>query len=175
MNIIDIIFGGLILFGVVRGFMKGFFVETTSLLALVLGIYGAIHFSYIAGNYLYSWLDWDESYVNLIAFAITFGVIIVLVSLLGRMLTKLAEVVAMGIINRLIGGIFGGFKIALILGIVFTFFDKTSNSLFFFGEKAAEKSVLYKPVKELGEYVFFWALEEKQIEEDEEDYRNRNL
>jgi len=45
MNVLDIILGALLLFGLVRGFMKGLFVEVASLVALIAGVYGAIHFS----------------------------------------------------------------------------------------------------------------------------------
>ena len=44
MAIIDIILGALILYGLIKGLSKGFFVEVTSLLALLVGVYGAVHF-----------------------------------------------------------------------------------------------------------------------------------
>ena len=72
MNVIDIVLGALILFGIIRGLFKGFFVEVASLLALVLGIWGAIHFSYFAAEFLISRTEWDEKTINIVAFAITF-------------------------------------------------------------------------------------------------------
>ncbi|MCB0383139.1 MAG: CvpA family protein, partial [Psychroserpens sp.] len=48
MAIIDIILGALLLFGLIRGFLKGLFVEVASLVALIAGVYGAIHFSNFA-------------------------------------------------------------------------------------------------------------------------------
>ena len=52
MAIIDIIIGALLLFGLIRGFSKGLFVEVASLVALVAGVYGAIHFSNFAAEFL---------------------------------------------------------------------------------------------------------------------------
>ena len=52
MNIFDIIIAALLLFGFVRGVMKGLFVEVASLVALIAGVYGAIHFSYFIGDFL---------------------------------------------------------------------------------------------------------------------------
>mgnify|MGYP000985077438 FL=1 len=52
MNIFDIIITALLLFGFVRGFMKGLFVEMASLAALIGGVYGAIHFSYLISDLL---------------------------------------------------------------------------------------------------------------------------
>ena len=52
MAIIDIILGALILYGLIKGLSKGFFVEVTSLLALLVGVYGAVHFSNYAAEFL---------------------------------------------------------------------------------------------------------------------------
>ena len=42
MNYLDIILGGLILYGAVKGFFKGLIVEAASLIALVAGMVGAL-------------------------------------------------------------------------------------------------------------------------------------
>ncbi|MCB0425573.1 MAG: CvpA family protein, partial [Mangrovimonas sp.] len=68
MSVIDIVLAALILFGLIRGFMKGFFVEIASLVALVAGVYGAIHFSYFAADYLKDKTDWDEKTIAISAF-----------------------------------------------------------------------------------------------------------
>ncbi|UNY99965.1 CvpA family protein [Zhouia spongiae] len=162
MNFIDIVLGGLILFGFVRGLMKGLFIELASLVALILGIYGAIHFSYFAGDYLREKLDWDEQYINLTAFAITFVVIVFLVYLLGKLLTKIAHIVALGLLNRILGGVFGGLKIIIIAGAILVFIDRSNNIFSFVDEKAMEESVLYRPVKEAGATVFKYVLKEEE-------------
>ncbi|MEM9687149.1 MAG: CvpA family protein [Bacteroidota bacterium] len=162
MNVIDIIFGGLILFAAIRGFMKGFFLEVASLVALILGIYGAIHFSYIAGDYLSSKVSWKESSVHLVAFIITFIVIILVITLVGKLLTKIADLVALGILNKLLGGVFGAFKMILILGVILAFFERAAGSVFFVKRETTEKSVLYHPVKGVGEFVFSWVLRDRK-------------
>ena len=160
MNFFDLVLGGLILYGVVRGFMKGFFIEVASLLALILGIYGAIHFSYIAGGYLEQKVAWDEKYVQLASFAITFIIIVLAIGYAGKLLTKVADFAALGILNRLLGGIFGGLKIAIILGAVLVFFDRTQNTFGFADKDTIQNSVLYRPVVKLGAGVFAWVLQE---------------
>jgi len=74
MNVVDIILGGLIVFGLVRGFLKGLFLEIASLVALIAGIYGAIHFSYYIGDYLTEQVSWDEKYIKLTAFIISWKI-----------------------------------------------------------------------------------------------------
>ena len=80
MAVIDIVLGALLLFGLVRGLFKGLFVELASIIALVGGVYGAIHFSYFVANFLENKTEWNEKTINITAFAITFVVIILLIS-----------------------------------------------------------------------------------------------
>lgn len=160
MNFFDIVLGGLILFGGIRGLMKGFFVEVASLLALILGIYGAIHFSYYVGDYLVERVEWQEKYINLVSFAITFIVIVLAVGFAGKLLTKIADFAALGILNKLLGATFGALKIAVILGAVLVFFDRTNNTIEFVDKETTNSSILYSPVRELGAFVFSLVLKE---------------
>lgn len=154
MSIIDIVLGALLLFGLIRGAMKGLFVEIASLLALVLGVYGAIHFSYFAAGFLETKVDWNEKTINIVAFAITFVIIVLAISLAGKALTKLADFAALGLLNKLLGGAFGALKIGLILSVLLILFNKLNNTLPFIDEEDIEESVLYKPVKSLAPMIF---------------------
>ncbi|NNE32176.1 MAG: CvpA family protein [Winogradskyella sp.] len=154
MSIIDIILAALLLFGFVRGLFKGLFVEIASLLALVLGIYGAIHFSFFASEQLESRVDWNEKTINIVAFAITFVVIVFAISLAGKALTKLADFAALGLLNKLLGGVFGTLKIGLILSVLLIVFNKLNNTLPFMEDEDLEESVLYEPVKSLVPMIF---------------------
>ncbi|MFP2995320.1 CvpA family protein [Spongiivirga sp. MCCC 1A20706] len=164
MNFIDIFLGAIIAFGLYRGFTKGLFLEVAALVSLVAGIYGAIHFSYFVGDYLGDRVNWNEKYVNLAAFIITFIIIIIAVTMLGKLLTKVADFAALGILNKLLGAAFGGLKLAIILGAVLVFFDRTNNTLEIISKETIEESVLYKPVRNLGDFVFQWVLEQKPEE-----------
>lgn len=154
MNVLDIILGALLLFGLVRGFMKGLFVEVASLVALIAGVYGAIHFSSFTANFLMDRTEWNEKTINLAAFAITFVVIIIAISLAGKALTKLADFAALGILNKLLGGVFGALKIGLILSVLLIVFSKMNSVIPFVGDEDIEESVLYKPVKSLAPIIF---------------------
>jgi membrane protein required for colicin V production len=154
MSVLDIILSALLLFGLVRGFMKGLFVEVASLVGLIAGVYGAIHFSYYAANFLESKVSWDEKYINIVAFAITFVLIILIISLAGKALTKLADFAALGIINKLLGGVFGALKIGLILSIVLMIFSRMNKSIPFVSEAELKSSILYEPVKTIAPLIF---------------------
>jgi membrane protein required for colicin V production len=154
MNIFDIIIAALLIFGFVRGVMKGLFVEVASLVALIAGVYGAIHFSYFIGDILNEYVSWSEEYVSLTAFAGTFIVIIIVIAFLGKILTKLADFASLGVINKILGGVFGALKIGLILSVVFIFFGKINNTIPFIKKKTLEESILYKPVKKVAPTIF---------------------
>lgn len=154
MSVIDIVLAALLLFGLVRGFMKGLFVEVASLVALVAGVYGAIHFSNFAASYLESKTEWNEQTINVTAFAITFLVIIVAISLAGKALTKLANFAALGILNKLLGGLFGALKIGLILSVILIVFSKMNNTIPFVEDDDINDSILYEPVRSLAPFLF---------------------
>lgn len=153
MAIIDIVLGALILFGLIRGLTQGLFVEVASLVALIAGIYGAIHFSDFASEFLMEHVDWNEKTINITAFAITFVIIVLAISLAGKALTKLADFAALGFLNKLLGGVFGGLKIALILSIVLMIFTKLNKTIPFVSDEELESSVLYEPVKSLAPMI----------------------
>lgn len=153
-NIFDIIIASLLLFGFVRGVIKGLFVEVASLVALIGGVYGAIHFSYFIGDFLKESVSWSEEYISLAAFAGTFVIIIIVIALLGKMLTKIADFASLGILNKILGGVFGALKIGLILSVIFIFFGKMNNTIPFIEKETLEKSLLYKPVKKIAPTIF---------------------
>ncbi len=154
MNVFDIVIAALLIFGFVRGVMKGLFVEVASLAALIGGVYGAIHFSYFIGDFLKEAVSWDQEYVSLAAFAGTFITIIVTIALLGKILTKLADFAALGIINKILGGVFGAIKIGLILSVVFIFFGKMNDTIPFVKKETLDESILYAPVKKIAPTIF---------------------
>ena len=154
MAVIDIILAALLLFGFVRGLMKGLFVELASLVSLVAGVYGAIHFSYFVGDFLKDSVDWDEKYISIVAFAVTFIVIVIVISLLGKLFTKVADFASLGILNKLLGGVFGALKVGLILSVLLIVFDKLNSTIPFVDKEATEESILYKPVKGLAPMIF---------------------
>ncbi len=166
MNVFDIVIAVFLVFGFARGLMKGFFVEVASLVALVGGVWGSIHFSYFIGDFLKESVSWSNKQISLAAFAITFILIVIVVSLLGKFLTKLADLAALGIVNKIFGGIFGLVKIGLLLSIVFIFFDNVNDTIKLVDKKTVEESILYKPVKSIAPTIFPTIVTEVGVEED---------
>ena len=76
------------------------------------------------------------------------------ISLAGKALTKLADFAALGILNKLLGGVFGILKIGLILSVLIIVFDSMNKTIPFVDDKDIEDSILYNPVKSIAPAIF---------------------
>ena len=130
------------------------FIWSASLFALFLGIYGAIHFSDFTAGWLTDRLDLKSQHTNLIAFAVTFILIIIAVHLIARLLDKLVEAVALGFFNRIAGVLFNLLKTAFIISVILVILNRINDNFKFLPEKQVEQSVLYKPLSALAPAIF---------------------
>ncbi len=168
MNSVDIILGVILLIAFYSGFKKGLFVALASLIGLILGVIGAVYFSGYAGSYLASKFDWGDQTTSLAAFALTFLVIIFVVSLLGKFLTKVADFAALGIVNKLLGGVFAALKYAFIVSVLFMFMSAYSGiSGYVISEEKKENSMLYAPVSAFAPLILPRILEKVDSLKDE--------
>lgn len=154
MNTFDFIITALLLFGFIRGLFKGLFLEIASFIALIAGIYGAMHFSHFIKDLLIPLVTWEEKYITLASFAITFIVIILVITLIGKLFTKIADFASLGILNKLLGGIFGTLKIGFGLSVILLIFSKLNNKIPFISVEQQESAVLYEPIKNLAPNIF---------------------
>jgi membrane protein required for colicin V production len=97
-----------------KGFQRGFMVELASLVALVLGIWAAVHVS----DRVAALLGLDPDNVAL-AFLVTFLAVLLAVHLLARGLTALVDLAQMGLPNKLVGIFFGVLRSAFSLSVAF--------------------------------------------------------
>ena len=158
MNIIDLLLSIFLVIGLVRGLFKGFFVELADLLSLLGGLYAAIHFSHISFDLLENLLPWDDRAISVLSFIVTFFIVAFLISLAGRFLTKMIQMIALGIVNRLLGGILGVLKMAFLASIFFMIFGRFG--LFTPSDENIETSILYQPVRALAPMVLPTVIEE---------------
>ncbi len=154
MSFIDIVLGLLLIYGLFKGIQNGLLVELASIVALIAGLYGAIHFSYIVGNYLATHWDWNERTMSLLSFIITFFIIVIVVVMAGKLLTKIAEFAMLGLLNKIAGGLFGALKVAIILGALLIFLESVNKNLRLINEDSKSESVLYEPLRNIGDLVF---------------------
>lgn len=154
MSFLDILIGALLVYGLVRGVWKGLFVELASLLSLVIGIFIAIKFSGFTADFIREKFMPDSEYIEIIAFAVTFLLVVVTIILAAKVFTKIANFSSLGWINRLLGGVFGLLKMMLILSVFLHFFQNINQNEAFVSEAKLDQSVLYHPVKQTSELIF---------------------
>lgn len=149
MNWLDIIICVLLLIGVWKGYLNGFFIELTSILALIASIYGAIYFSNYTGDWLRDQFDWDDSYITILSFIITFIVIIFVISYIGKLITKLLNTARLGFINKIAGALFGMLKMGFIASVILMFIKTASGEFEIIGKQTINQSLVYKKIEPL--------------------------
>ena len=79
----------------------------------------------------------------------------------------LVKLVALGLINRLMGAVFGGIKALLILSVLLLFFDRINSQFGLVKDEVVEASVLYNPILVQSQTIYPSIIEgfEKQKEE----------
>lgn len=153
MKFIDIILGGLLLFALVRGLWKGLITELASLVALFAGIFIAIKFSGYVGTLLAGKME-NPKYISIVAFAITFIAVVIGIIMLAKVFTKLADLSGLGLVNRILGGVFGCMKMVLLLSVSLNFFLKINAANTFAENKTLEESVFFYPILSVSNYIF---------------------
>lgn len=154
MNYIDIVLVLLLVFSAIGGFRNGLIVELASLAALILGIWGAIHFSYVTSDFLIENLNFKSDHLPVISFIITFVVIVILVHIVANVVDKMVETVMLGFVNKLAGMVFGILKAALILSIILLVFNKIDEDVKILPEKAKAESKMYEPIRSFAPSIF---------------------
>jgi membrane protein required for colicin V production len=146
MSTLDIILVIFLFYFAYKGFTNGFIISIATLVGLVLGFYAASHFSEFTANWLQHDMGLKSSNIKLIAYIVTFVIVVVLIFLLGRFLTGVVKTVGLGIVNRLAGALLGIAKGALIASLLFLLFSKIDPNQSLFTAQHKKGSVLYKPV-----------------------------
>lgn len=154
MIIVDIILVAVFILAGFAGYKKGFVAEFASLAGLLLGILGAIKFSDYTADLLRENFNITTQYLGLIAFAITFFVIVLLVHLLGKIVEGIFEMAFLGFANSILGVVFGVLKTAFILSVVLVILEKADIKMNFLPKDIAEKSLFYRPIQRLAPAVF---------------------
>ena len=165
MGIIDIIILIFIILMLILGFRKGFIISLTSLVALILGIYLAIHFSNFASELLKANFDVSATYLPILSFAITFLIILIGILLLGKLLEKLVDMVGMGFLNHLAGAVLGVIKSVLILSVIFFVITIADPNETLITPKAKHESLLYKHIAGIVPTMMKWMGAEVKVPE----------
>jgi membrane protein required for colicin V production len=154
MSYIDLIIAVPIVWGAIIGFKKGLIIEVFSLVALIGGIYCAMEFSFMLIPTMNEYVSWSDSVIQGVAFLMTFVIVVLAVRLLARGIQAIAKMAALGMANRVLGGLFGGLKFMTIVAVLLYFTQMINEKYHFIKPKTVESSLLYKPLSELVPLIY---------------------
>ncbi len=162
MKYLDFILAIPLLWGGIMGFRKGLIIELASIVALVLGIVGSIHFSSFTAQKLNTHLEISTDWLGFVAFLTTFIAIVLGVFLLAKVLDKAIKAIALGLLNRIAGMIFGILKYALVVSFLLYFLNQLNAQFLFLDEGWNSSSYLYDPIMKISN-LFSSALDKVNI------------
>ena len=151
MNSLDLILAAFLIYGCIRGLWNGFFIEMASFLSLLLGVFIAFKFSFVLQSLLKNHVALSPQTLQIVAFVLTF---VLVVTVLAKSLTTLANLASLGLFNKLAGGFFGLLKTILILSISLHVFQKVNKNHTFIEKQTLEKSLFYYPILEIAGLLY---------------------
>lgn len=150
MNILDIFIIAPIVLGFVFGLFKGLIKELISLAAIVLGIFGAKFFEPKVSQLLLSAFDIQPGIARAVSYLLLFIAIVVLLLIVANILDKLFSAIALGGLNKFLGGLFGALKFALIVSVFLNVFETFNSRFGFVKEETKKESLVYGSMIKFG-------------------------
>ena len=168
MSKVDIVIGIILLIGAISGYRKGFLMELFFLLALVLGVFLGFRLMGMGVEYLAKEFNADTAVLPYISFAIIFILVLVLVTLIGKMIKGSMDQTFLGKIDAAAGAVLGIIKHAFGISVIIWLIEVFNVAP---PEAWKEDSVLYPMAAQLaptlseyfGEYLPFFKETFKQF------------
>jgi membrane protein required for colicin V production len=153
MNFLDVILVLPLIFAAWWGFTKGLIIEIASVLALTLGIYGAVLLADKTAAYFLNSLDYKGSHLHLIAFLVTFVGIVIGVYFMAKVMEGIVAIAGLSIANRIAGAVFGIVKMCIILSGIIYIFNQHHLLEKWLNESIREQSLLFAPIAKFAEKI----------------------
>lgn len=117
MNLLDILFSVILIFGLIRGLMVGLVRQVASIAGLVVGGYVAYFYYPEISSFLATWIQ-KATYRNVISFILVFISVYLIIVMVAHLLQFLIKISMTGWLNRLLGMALGLLKGAIICALV---------------------------------------------------------
>ena len=144
MNWLDVLILLPLLIGLVRGLMRGLISEIIAFVVVILGVLGSRFAAPSVSKCLLQWFLWPEGVCDIVAYALIFLAIAILLSIAAKLLTRLLRAIHLGWANRLLGGLFGVLKYGIIVLFAVFIMDKTDEAFHWQeNEPVVKTSILY--------------------------------
>ena len=153
MTWLDIVILLPLLVGLVRGLMKGLITELIAIAAVVLGFVGARLWGDVFSQWIVEQFTWPQPICDAVAYALLFVGIALVLNIVGRIISKLIKAIHLGFINRLLGGLFGAAKWAIVVVVLVFCVHSLDQRFHFLKKEIIAQSVVYPKAVEFATFV----------------------
>ena len=140
--------------GIIRGISKGFLEQALALAGVVLSVWAAFRFSSLVCTWLKPYVEVSETTLNVISFALILVAISILVLLVAKLLTKVAELAMLGWLDKILGLVFALAVNALVIGVFIILFDTINAKFGLVKPEVLDGSIVYTSLRDLSYLVF---------------------
>lgn len=153
MSKVDIVLIIILIVGAVAGYKKGFLSELFTLLGIILGVLAGFKLMGAAMLMLDEHYDINEHVLPYVAFGVVFLIVVIGVTLLGKVFKSSLEKTLLGSVDKLMGGLLGILKTAFMLSVLIWI---TGSLNIHAPEKFTEDAWLYPTVARFAPAVTGW-------------------
>lgn len=146
MEIIDLIILIPLVYGAWKGYKKGFVMELFTILALLVGLYAAFHFSDKITEFIVGKTHEKPGYLPAISFLLLFLAVGAMIYFGGKALEQILKIAQLSLLNKGIGSFIGILKWGYVIGCILVLFHSLDNEEKFFPKQNKENSILYSIV-----------------------------
>ena len=155
MNPLDVVLVLLFIPGMIRGFSKGFLEQAITLAGIFVAIWVALHFTYWLYGILAQHLPKVPDHVlHILSSVILIVAVLGLFALISSLLSHVAEMAALGWLNRLLGLVLSLGVSALSIGLLVLIFDTLNERFSLVNSPWLRESVLYPLFRDGANAVF---------------------
>ena len=140
--------------GIIRGLSKGFLEQALALAGIVLSVWAAFHFSSLVCTWLKPYVEVSETTLNVISFALILVAVSLLVFLVAKLLTKVAELAMLGWLDKTLGLVLALAVNALVIGVFIILFDTVNTKFSLVKPEVLDGSIVYTSLRDLSYIVF---------------------
>lgn len=153
MEIIDLIILIPLIYGGYKGFRKGFVMELFTILALLIGLYAAFHFSDKITDIIVGKTHEKPGYLPAISFLLLFLAVGAMIYFGGKALEQVLKIAQLSLLNKGIGALIGILKWGYLVGCIFVFIQSLDTEEKFITQKNKANAILYPAVTGLVSYT----------------------
>ena len=150
-TVLDIILIIPLLIGLIRGLFRGLIAEIASLVGLVGGLLLAFFLSEDVYQQLIILTDREGIEMRVASFLLVFIFVALVVNQLSKLLTKLMDAIALGVVNHLLGGVLGLAKWLVVVLVIVYFVNSMQRDSPLFQQSTLDESQVYQEMAVMSE------------------------